>query len=295
MPVPECPRCHKRASLADQQPYCINCGWNRDVAIGALRRKMKMLPVGVVLFAGFFLFVFYVWQFRNAAQLAISVTVPAIGLLANYFVYRNQLAKLQALPPSASSAATATTGGTGSSGGFGGSSGLRGETVQHDPPYDALSSVPRPRRIRMARRGQVGIAVGVIFVAVAATFLGIALYSRMAPAGTFPTVGEKGWLLAGLLAMMVLVPYAMWRAQARECDLLQNGEIAEGHVTKQWLNKGNSSIAYEFTDFRGDRHRGLGNDYTKKLYVGMPLAVFYDSNNPKRQVAYCSTLHEIIV
>jgi hypothetical protein len=288
MPVPQCPMCHKRASLADQQPYCLNCGWNRDLAIAALRHNMEMLPVGVVLFAGFFLFMFYVWHFRNAAQLAIFITVPAIGLLANYFVYRNRSAKLQALPPGASSAATATTGGSGSSG-------VRGETVQHDPQHQPLLSVPRPRQIRMARRGQVRIAVGLIFLAVAATFVGIALYSPAAPTGTSPTMGEKSWLIAGLLAMMLLVPYAMWRAQARECDLLQNGEIAQGQVTKQWLNKGNSSLAYKFTDFRGDTHRGMGNDYTRKLYVGMPLTVFYDSNNPKRQVAYCSTLHEIIL
>jgi hypothetical protein len=63
----------------------------------------------------------------------------------------------------------------------------------------------------------------------------------------------------------------------------------------QWNddNKG-SSIEYEFSDYQGQTHRGLGSDRTEKLYEDMTVPVFYDRDNPKRQIAYCATLHEIL-
>lgn len=301
MIAPECPRCHARASLAGQRPYCVKCGWNRDVAIASLRRGIKILPVVLMVFAGLFVFIWYGSHFRNPAPFAIVLTGLAAALLANYFLYRSQLAKLEALPPSASGA-TATTSQTAAGGGeasenkhgFIGSAVRDAHGVQPDPQQQALLFVPHPRQIRMAKRGRLGIAVGVIVAAIA-IFLGIALFSATSPAGAFPTASERAWLIAGILAMILLAPYAIWRAQVRECDLLQNGEIAVGRVTKQWLNKNNSSIAYEFTDFRGDTHRGVGSDYTKKLYSGMPVTIFYDAHNPQRQIAYCSTFHEIVL
>jgi hypothetical protein len=53
-------------------------------------------------------------------------------------------------------------------------------------------------------------------------------------------------------------------------------------------------VEYEFSDYQGQTRKGLGFDYTEKLYEGMSVAVFYDRDNPKRQIAYCSTMHEIV-
>jgi hypothetical protein len=294
MPIPECPICHRRASLAGQQPYCPKCGWNRDVAIAALRHNMKMLPAGVVLFSAFILFLIYAWHFRSPMQLAIFVAVPAIGLSINYFVVKNRLARLARVQTESGS--FRNTAASGGSEGFS-SGGLTRDvgTIQPDPGYQALVSVPRPRQIRMAKRGRINLAVGVIVVAFFAGILGFQVYASFTRARSFAMFGPKDWLMAGLVVLLLLIPYGMWRAQVRECDLLQNGEIAEGRVTRQWLNKNTSSIAYEFTDFMGNKHTGLGSDYTNKLYQGMAVPVFYDSNKPKRQIAYCSTFHEIIV
>jgi hypothetical protein len=302
MRAPECPMCHKRASMAGQTPYCIQCGWNRDVAIAALRRNIKVLPFGIALFAGFFVFLFYGWHFRHPEQLAFFVTAPAIGLLTNYFAYRRQLAKLEALPPSASGAdptasQAASIGGDSSQNKypFMGSVVRSAPRMQPDPKHQALLSVPRPRQIRTATRGRLNIAIIFIVVTGLAAFLVIYAFDALSPAPTVPGFSVKYWVFAGFAALILLVPFAMWRIQLRECDLLQNGEIAMGRVTGQWLNKGNSSISYEFTDFRGDTHRGSGSDYSKKLYSGMPVTVFYDTNNPKRQIAYCSAFHEIVL
>ena len=290
--IPECPFCHARALLADQQPYCLKCGWNREVAITALRRGLKMLPVGVVLFSGFIVFMFYVWHFRNPGQLAIFFAVPAVGLSVNYFAMKNRLAKLEAMQAKGVSHETDSAAGTAD--GFSGGAPHDAGTFQPDPQYQALISVPRPRQVRMAKRGRTNIAVGMIAVAGFAGILCAHLYSLWARTQSFAPFSPGDWVTAGLAALILLIPYGMWRAQVRERDLLQNGEIAMGRVTRQWLNKNTSSIAYEFTDFMGNKHGGFGYDYTKKLYQGMAVPVLYDSNNPKRQIAYCSTFHEIV-
>ncbi len=304
-PVPECPMCHTRASRAGQQPYCIKCGWNRDAAIAALRHSMKMLPVGVVLFSGFTLFMHYVGHFRSPAQLAIFFAAPVVGLCVNYFTVRSQLAKLEAMMTGVGAGSPNRQFGMSSSSGSGFASAdataagnavaQGGAVIEPDAQYKALLSVPRPRQIRMVRRGRLSIILVAIVIGFLAAFLSAAMMVPSSRRGSFVTFGTKTWVIAGVLLLILVVPYAMWRAQVRERDLLQIGEIALGRVTRQWYSEGNSSITYEFTDFRGATHRGLANDYTKKLFAGMGVTIFYDSNKPKRQMAYCSTMHEIVL
>lgn len=291
MPIPECPVCHKRASLEGRQLYCPNCGWNRDAAIAAIRASIKMLPAGIVMFCLFFLFMFYVWHFRNPAQLAILGGGPAFAILFTYFYSKRRLAKLAALQANrAQPSADAETSVRSAPGDLPATG-----AIEPDPHYQVLLSTSRPRRIRLAQRGQFNVAIGLIVVLIFATTLGVHLYGVWARTLSFATFGPKDWFIVGLSALILLIPYGMWRSQVRECDLLENGEIAMARITRQWFDKSNSSIEYEFKDFLGQSHRGLGYDYTKKLYQDMAVPVFYDTNNPKRQVAYCSALHEVAV
>lgn len=291
MPTPECPICHKRASLEGQQLYCANCGWNRDTAISELRRSTRMMPVGIVMFGFFFLFLFFAWRFRNPVQLAILGGGPAFGILFTYFYVKRRITKLESLAPNIASSVV----------GSADSSGSRSEesratvATEFHRQYQALLSTSRPRRIRMAKRGQLNLGVGLLAVLVYATVLGVYLHSVWARTLSFAPFGGKDWLMMALVAVILLIPYGMWRSQVRERDLLENGEIAMGRVTRQWLDEGASSIEYEFKDFLGQSHKGLGHDYTKNLYKDMAVPVFYDTNNPKRQVAYCSTLHEVVI
>jgi len=69
----------------------------------------------------------------------------------------------------------------------------------------------------------------------------------------------------------------------------------DGEIVRRWNDdKNNASVEYEFSDYQGQTRKGLGFDYTEKLYEAMSVAVFYDRDNPKRQIAYCSTMHEIV-
>lgn len=290
MDVPECPVCHKRASLEGQQLYCANCGWNRDTAISELRRSIKMMPVGIVMFGFFFLFLFLVWRFRNPVQLAILGGGPAFGILFTYFYVKRRIAKIEASAVNVTSPVIRSADSSGSAS----EESRATAATEFDREYQALTSRSRPRRIRMAKRGHLHVALSLLAVLVFATVLGVYLHSVWARSLSFAGFGGRDWLMVGLTASILLLPYGVWRSQVRECDLLENGEIAIGHVTRQWFDEGNSSVEYEFKDFLGQSHKGLGHDYTKNLYKDMPVPVFYDMNNPKRQIAYCSTLHEVV-
>ncbi|HUJ30263.1 MAG TPA: DUF3592 domain-containing protein [Candidatus Acidoferrum sp.] len=291
MAIQECPLCHSRVSLAGQLPYCMNCGWNRDAAISGLRASLNALPMAALLTAAFLGFVVFGWHFRDPGQIAIFAGVPFLGITLNYVTMKSRLGKLEALPASPTRVAADSPDSDGSA-----NDGSQSANATEPSAQDqVLLRTSRPREIRMAKRGQFSIAIGLIVVLVFATVIGLHLYSVWARTLSFETFTRKDWLTMGLAALILLIPFGMWRSQKRECDLLENGEIAMARVTRQWSSDRNSSsISYEFKDFQGQTHQAIGFDYTKNLCQGMTVPVFYDRDNPKRQIAYCSTLHEIV-
>jgi hypothetical protein len=70
--------------------------------------------------------------------------------------------------------------------------------------------------------------------------------------------------------------------------------VALAKVTRQWSDRNSSSIECEFKDFSGQVHKMIAADNTRKLFESMAVPVFYDRENPTRQIAYCATLHEIV-
>ena len=148
----------------------------------------------------------------------------------------------------------------------------------------------------MAARGRFSVALSLLAVLIFGTIIGVHLYAVWARSLSFATFGPKDWVMTGAAALFLLIPFGLWRNQVKECDLLENGEVVVGRVVRQWSSgKNNSSIEYTFKDFEGHEHKGTGFDYTMKLFEGMAVPVFYDRDNPKRQIASCSTLHEVVI
>ena len=172
MVLPECPVCHQRASLEGQQLFCMNCGWNRDAAMAAVWRSIKMTPVGIALFAGFISFLLLGWHFRNPVQIAIFCAVPVFCILLNYFYAKKRLVRLGALPASPVPGSTNPT----ASLAVTSSEWQAAAALKPDPQYEALFSAPRPRKIRMAKRGRTNIMVGVAVVLGFVPTLGAYLY-----------------------------------------------------------------------------------------------------------------------
>jgi hypothetical protein len=293
MILTECPVCHKKPAYAGNTPYCPSCGWNRASAISSLQMSLNSLPLAVLGFGGMAAFVWWGMKFKNAPQLMIFFVIPVLGVPLNFFFARRKLAKLRvmsgappsaAIPPIPSNFGPAVLAAASANPSF-----------PLNPQDEALLHAPAPRQLRISKGGRISLWVTAFVLSAFTVPMAIGLYRQLSLTGSLSTVRGLGWAIA-LEAIVALAAFGAWRGQKRECDLLEHGEVVMGRVTRQWLDdKRNSWIDYEFTDFLGTSHRGGATDRTSKLFAGMPLIVFYDRDNPKRQIAYCSTLHEVIL
>ncbi|HYL69303.1 MAG TPA: hypothetical protein VEX69_09055 [Candidatus Limnocylindria bacterium] len=296
MALPQCPECHAVTKPAGNQRYCPSCGWNRDAAIASLRGSLKLMPVGVLMFAGFVGFMVRGWHFRNPIQIAIFAGVPAFGILVNYIYARKNLATLEAMPAPAVRPRAASD--NFSPGGIASGAGVDADLTpspEASAQYQALMRTSCPRQIRMSSGGKFGIVAALLMSVGFAAVIGMQLYTKWALRQSFAKFQSGDWFMGAFGALLLLLPYGIWRGQNTECDLLENGEVALAKVTRQWTgDKNSSSIECEFKDFSGQVHKVIATDNTRKLYESMSVPVFYDRDNPKRQVAYCSTLHEVV-
>jgi len=292
MVAPPCPLCHGATRFAGDKPYCPSCGWNRDAAIVSVRSTAAATPIGILMMAAFIFFIIRIGHFRNPFQIAIFVVFPAVGILINYFVSRRTRARLEAFAAPAMRAATVP------SNSFAPSAAVAAKSsaaIAPNAQQQALLRTSRPREIRMSTRGRISMSVALLAVLGFAAMFGAHLYTVWARKLSFAVFTPGDWVMAAIVTILLLLPYGMWRQQVRECDLLENGEVALATVVSEWRgDKDQSSIEYEFKDFQGQTRRASGFDYTQKLFAGMPVAVFYDRDNPKRQIPACATYHEIV-
>jgi len=254
-----------------------------------------MMPFGVVVFAGFVAFMVRGWHFRNPTQIAIFAGVPAIGILLNYIYARKNLATLEAMPGSSARPRVASDGPAfGSTGREAGGDTDLEPSAEASAKYQALLRASRPREIRMSSQGKFGVIAGLLMSLGFAAAIGMHLYTKWVPRQSFVRFQTSDWAMGGFGALLLLLPFGIWRGQKTECDLLENGEVTLAKVTRQWTNRNSSSIECEFKDFSGQVHKVIAVDNTRKLLQSMSVPVFYDRNIPARQVAYCATLHEVV-
>jgi hypothetical protein len=289
---PPCPLCHGATRFAGNKPYCPNCGWNRDAALADIRSSRFALPIGIFMMGGFVFFMVRFWHFRNPYQIAIFTVIPAIGMLINYSVSRRSLARLQSLPAPAMRVASVPYNS------FAPSTAAASKpdaVIEPSAQQQALLRTSRPREIRLSTRGRFGLPVTLLGVLGFAAIFGLHLYTIWGRKHSFAVFTPGDWVIAAIVALLLFLPYTMWRSQLRECDLLENGEVALATVVRQWKSdKSSSSIEYEFKDFQGETRKGIGLDDTEQLFEGMRVAVFYDRDYPKRQIPACATYHEVV-
>jgi hypothetical protein len=165
-------------------------------------------------------------------------------------------------------------------------------------PYDetsrALAGLPRPRRVRMSLRGKTTLAVtAVILLASLGIFVaGLSGQSRVSPRNS----GSPQILPFAIPIVFILlfVPL-MFRSIIRQKPLLVDGEIAAARVTKRWASRHGPRIQYEFNTPLGEHFSSSAVDGSGQLAVGMNVPVFYDSQTPKRQIALCASLYEVVL
>ncbi len=293
MTLRECPVCHQKTAFASSTVYCPHCGWNRDAAISGIKMSMNAIPLAIFMFGALAAFAYWGMKFNRAPQSMAFILFPAAFIPFNYFWLKRKMAKLKAMQFPAGVPVTPSN--------FSyphGAAGCSSAIPTYTPgAQDAvLLNLPAPRQIRLAKSSQlfkwvVGLSLAPIFVVIA-----VNLYQDWARTSSFAGLGRRDLIMAGAAGGLILLAVGIWRSQRRECDLLEHGEVVMGCVVQQWSDqKQGSTVEYEFTDFLGHTHRARTFDRTMRLYPGMPVPVFYDRDNPKRQIAYCAALHEVIL
>jgi hypothetical protein len=149
--------------------------------------------------------------------------------------------------------------------------------------------------VRLSRRGQFNLSLVVAVVLAFVSILLAELYKSWAVTKSFETFHFREWGMLGFALLLLLILMAQWRTVARDRELLQNGDIATARILQKWGSRSASAIKYEYQDGSGEKHIQTGTDYTQKLMEGMRVPVFYDRENPTRQVPACGTYYEVIL
>jgi hypothetical protein len=276
----ECPLCHSATDKAGKLRYCPRCGWNKKEAAQQLRISLRLMPVAIVAAVLAVALLGHSAPKQSPAVYLLIVGIPTVVYLFAYVSVKRAMSKLESVPDMQTPESA---------------DGRAPALIAEPSPRDqALLRTSRPREVRMSARGKKSLGIIAGLVCVFETVLMWQLYRLWAMSHSFEGYQRKDWALVGLVVLLVLLPLSTWRTMAGERELLENGELTMGQVLKKWSTRDGATVFYEFQDASGQTHKHSGMDYSRTLEIGMPLAIFYDRDNPKKQVAACSALHEVV-
>ena len=159
--------------------------------------------------------------------------------------------------------------------------------------YRALTKLPRPRPVRMSRQGRMNTAIIVIsLLCFAAALVAVVVIKPVSGGGVTP---PRAVVFALPFALVAVIAFVMRRSLVQQRWMLAQGEIAMARVTKQWISRNGHGIRYEFTAPNGETFSRMTTDNARQLLVGMGVPVFYDPDEPKKQVALCASFYEVVM
>ena len=164
-------------------------------------------------------------------------------------------------------------------------------------PFDEmgriLGEVPRPRPVRISRRGK--MTAGAVSVALLAS-LGIFAAGLAATSAAGRNERPPQFLTFALpiVLVFVIVPL-MLRTLGQQKSLLAEGEMAMARVTKRWVARNGPNVEYEFTTLLSEHFSRSAADGSGRLSIGMSVPIFYDPQKPKKQLALCASFYEVIL
>jgi hypothetical protein len=165
-----------------------------------------------------------------------------------------------------------------------------------DGPYDRISrllaELPRPRPVRMSRRGKSTVALVTVVLLVSMGIFVAGLSAKSAAASSNGRPPQTLAFALPIVFILVIVP-VMLRQVLRQKPLLAEGEIGSARVTDQRLARHGPTIRYEFTTPLGERFSRSASDGSGELSVGMKVPIFYDPRSPKKQLALCASFYEV--
>jgi hypothetical protein len=270
--------------------YCPQCGWNRGEAEKQTRQFLRLLPALVILFDAPLI----VWIFMGHAEVPVLGGLGLVAIIPAILVVLVVRGKIRVRAFEALSVQAAAGGpsqeGTTSTAAPGGE--IAG-------PYDkmilVLADLPRPRPVRMSRRGKI-----IAMVVSTALLASLGIYAATGLAIQRPVGGQYAGpsqfpVYALSIAFIVVVALVMLRTLTRQKFLLAEGEIAIARVTKRWMARNGPNIRYDFTTPLGEHFTRGAADGSQKLSVGMNVPIFYDPQKPRRQLALCASIYEVVL
>ena len=166
-------------------------------------------------------------------------------------------------------------------------------------PYDEMSRVlaelPRPRPVRMSRRGKIiGMVVLIALLASMGIYAAAGMLAQRAVDGQI--AGPSQFPVYALsIAFMVVFVIVMLNMIGKQKRLLSEGEMATARVTRRSVARNGPNICYEFSTTNGERFSHSVPDASRQLSVGMSVPVFYDPLRPKKQLALCASFYEVVL
>lgn len=165
-------------------------------------------------------------------------------------------------------------------------------------PYDEISRVlaelPRPRPVRMSRRGKLIAAIVSSALLASLGIFAASLSLTSAVAGRNAAPPQFLAFALPIVLILVIVPL-MLRKITQQKFLVATGEIASAHVTKRWIARNGPYIRYEFAAPLGEHFSRSAADASRTLAVGMNVPIFYDQQSPKKQLALCASFYEVVL
>jgi hypothetical protein len=265
------------------KPYCPQCGWNRDVAEKQTRLLLRLLPALVILFDAPLI----VWIFVGHAEAPMLAALAGIAIVPAILVVLVVKGKIRlgASGPKKADAVLSRAGTTQ----------IAAPNEEVAEQYKLLAELPRPRPVRMSRQGKMNVVV--ISIALIAFAAALIAMSVMQPAAgrSNATPLPRPVIFVLPIGLVILIMFVMQRALERQYKLLVYGELAMARVTKQWIARNGHGIRYEFTTPAGENFSRMTSDSTRQLFEGMTVPIFFDQQQPKKQVALCASFYEIIL
>lgn len=274
--------------------YCPQCGWNRAEAEKRTRLLLRLLPVLVIVFDAPLI----IWIFIGHAELpalaalGVLAIVPAILVV---FAVRGKV-RIESLPPSRPGAMqTSTDISSGKEGSAIAAPSDEAAAQEYGAMNRILAELQRPRTVRMSRQGKINITV--ILIALLAFAAALIAMAVLQPAAAGGNITPRSRALVTLLpfGLVTAIVFVMRRSLAQQRGLLTLGEVVLARVTKQWAARNGNGVRYEFTAPTGETFSRMTTDGARRLLVGMDLPIFYDPQQPKKQVALCASFYEVVL
>jgi len=270
--------------------YCPQCGWNRGEAEKQARLFLRLLPVLVILFDAPLI----VWIFIGHAEvpvlggLGLVAIIPAI-LVVLMVRGKIRIRGFEALSVQAAAGRSLQERAT--------STAAPGGEIAG--PYDqiirVLPELPRPRPVRMSRRGKIiARMVAAALLASLGIYAAAGMAAQRAVGGQYSRPSQFP-VYALSIAFVVVFAIVMLNVIGRQKRLLAEGEIATAQVIKRWVARNGPNIRYEFTTPVGEHFSRSAADGSLRLSIGMNVPIFYDPQRPKRQLALCASFYEVIM